>query len=419
MPQRKWFLDKEEFIRRYEKAGNSILGLHRETGIPETTLRRWRDKHKVSAEAQTPVQVKTITGDKAIIISKNNENIRSPDELIKLRGLNPDDWVIEAVSLTEWESNSGEGTKIPLHRMKLTLKRKHPINFILPARIPGKVFKPKPVKKQKSIPQLGVFVGDHQIQGHKKGYDHNLHTLFCQWLSVNKPDFGMIIGDFVDLQEPSRHPTQPDVESPVMEGIDAGYLVFRDYIESYTDCVWEALMGNHDERVKTAVIKHLKWLYGIRRALKPGEDYEESVLNIEYLMRFDELNIKLIKPEGPYTHAQRSYNETLVARHGWITGKNVAEKSIERLMHSLIFGHTHGMSTNTKTVYYPDGTHKTIRSIENPVMCKIQKGLGYAVDPNWVNGFTTVFIWDDGRFSVEQAFYENGVLTWQDQRFET
>jgi hypothetical protein len=186
-------------------------------------------------------------------------------------------------------------------------------------------------------------------------------------------------------------------------------------VNASPETTWKALLGNHEERLYTQVLTKIPELYKLHRA-DNGQELER-ILSYEYLMRFDELGIELIEPDGKYTHAQDIISPELAARHGHLAGKNAASKSIERLDHSLVFGHTHAKSVTAKTLYDIDRVNRTIHSIENPAMCLIQGGLGYAVDPNWSNGFTTFHVWDDGKFSFEQAIYDDGELFWRDQRY--
>jgi hypothetical protein len=51
-------------------------------------------------------------------------------------------------------------------------------------------------------------------------------------------------------------------------------------------------------------------------------------------------------------------------------------------------------------------------------MCEIRNGLGYAVAPDWQNGFATAQVWDDGRFKLDLATYVSDALFWRDQRYE-
>lgn len=411
-PVADWVRERDEYIRRYNNCDNSVREMSRRYGVPRSTLGDWYRKHLIDDTEE--VLETTVTPDSAKLVSGNLKYRHSPDELIKLHKLDPKDWTCGKMSIAEKETKGADGKKISLFTMRLELVRKRVIEFIVPAREPLKKFKTKQIDFDGDKPLLGVFVGDQQIPKHNT----RLHNVFCQWLACNKPDFGTIVGDFIDVPSPSRHPAEPDWDDTLQACIDGGYAVAKDYREAWEQCVWDMLIGNHDERIKKAVLAFLKELHGLRRASLPGDVVGDGVLTLRHLMRFDELDISIIQPKGPYTHAQRVYCDDLTARHGWLTGKTAAAKSIERLMHSLIFGHTHHMSVETRTLYGSDGNHKTIIAIENPAMCEIPRGLGYAVDPNWVNGWTTVQLWKDGRFSFEQAVYQDGVVTWRDQRFE-
>ncbi len=80
-------------------------------------------------------------------------------------------------------------------------------------------------------------------------------------------------------------------------------------------------------------------------------------------------------------------------------------------------GHTHRQSVEYRTVYGTDGQPHSLEAVEIGCMCKIAGGLGYAVDPDWTNGFATASVWADGRFQIDLARYVDGVLYWRKQRF--
>lgn len=50
-------------------------------------------------------------------------------------------------------------------------------------------------------------------------------------------------------------------------------------------------------------------------------------------------------------------------------------------------------------------------------MADTSSGLGYAIDPNWQQGFATATVHADGAVSYELATWESGHLTWRGERW--
>jgi hypothetical protein len=57
------------------------------------------------------------------------------------------------------------------------------------------------------------------------------------------------------------------------------------------------------------------------------------------------------------------------------------------------------------------------QAVEAGCMCRIDGGLGYAVNPSWQNGFSTAVVWPDGSHVIELATFVDGALRWRDQRY--
>jgi hypothetical protein len=95
----------------------------------------------------------------------------------------------------------------------------------------------------------------------------------------------------------------------------------RDYVAASAATQWSKLIGNHDTRLREFVLKQARELYGVRRATRPGDNPESSVLSLEHLLRLDELGINLVDPHGPYDHGQVNLSKNLAVRHGWLAQK--------------------------------------------------------------------------------------------------
>lgn len=378
-------------------------------------IKRWSIEKPNSGFEQPYTKVHQ---DRATVVTNVYSDTQTLEDLVRSHGLDPNEWQIEKPTFTIRETEDGV-----TQQARISLVRTEPYDNIIPARVPSDYKRPEVkkskrlFKKGKETPELVVFVGDQQAPYQ----DQDLHEKFCQWLADYQPDRGVLIGDTIDLPTISRHSPFPDIEPGVQECIDTGYQLLRDYVESNEATNWVKLEGNHDFRLRRAVIDNLKEFYGIRRGKGRNELPETPLLDVAHLLRLDELGIEYLRTDGDWKQAQYQVSPKLAARHGWVARKGSgasALATLEHLGYSIIVGHTHRQSLVYKTKHDIDGKPSTITGVETGCMCRIEGGLNYAVAPDWLNGFATARVWPDGKFKIDLATYVDGVLYYGDTRYE-
>lgn len=390
-------------------------------GVPRTTL---RDHITRTGARRAVTQARgrdgmgerpglKVTGDKGTLITRPSATLKTPEEALRERDLDPAEWTVKNMIVNEWEA-LGAGSEIQtMRQLKLFVARQVPNRWLFPA-VEAEYTAPMKWREAPAgASELIVVCGDQQAPYQ----DPRLHELFRQWLARNRPHRGVMLGDTVDFPTISRHPDNPEWHVAPQECINAGYLIIRDYVRASEGTRWQKLVGNHDERVRTELLARAERMYGIRPADIPGEVPAEDAMSLRNLLRLDSLGVEIVKPNGKYTHAQVNLCDDLVVRHGWLTGTNSGLQSLKQASYSILVGHTHKQTMQHRTVYGSDGHAIPLTAVEIGCMCRIEGGLGYAVDPDWVNGFATVSMWDDGRFSIDLAKYSDGVLYWRKQRY--
>ena len=410
-------LSKAEIVRRLTQHG-----VRTSRGSLNRAVRRWN----------TPVSPKEPSlkakgfdrpgverqGDTTTVVSEPVEDLKSAEELCEERGIDLDEWAIYDIKVNEWDGQRADDQGIIKQRqITVRLHRILPIEVIVPARPVGPVFTPKSKPTKPQGAETVVFVGDQQ-------YPYNnpeLEDAFLSWMNHYQPDRGILIGDTIDLPDISRHPDNLEQDATLQECVDAGYVGLRRYREASEDTRWQKLPGNHDERLRRIQIDKVRQAYGVRRGKMPDDIGEEPVLTVPHLLRLDELAIDYIEPNGDYEHAQVNVTDFLAARHGWIARKGSgasALATLEHLGYSVVVGHTHRQSIVHKTVHDINGAIETFVACETGCMCQIEGGLGYAVSPDWQNGWATATIWPSGHFRIELATYVDGVVYYRDQQFK-
>jgi hypothetical protein len=334
------------------------------------------------------------------------------DALLESRGLRTEDWVVTKVSLTEWGENA-EGE--PLKRLRVDLSPRS-LDSILPARTDGWRPPPRLVPVPKDDAELVVFFGDQHCPHH----DPVLHEAACAWLRKNKPARGVLLGDLLDFDAVSRHRSNPEWATTMQDCVDTAYSVLRGFVQASPGTRWQMVSGNHEDRLRNAIIDQLRGVYGLARATGKDETRGDAVLSVKHLLRLDELGVEWVGGEGEYSHQQIKVSPQLAARHGWIARKgsgSSARATLEHLGYSCVIGHTHRQSRVFHTAHDIDGRAIQLEGVEAGTMARTDGGLGYAVQPDWQQGFATARIWPDGFFSCDLAKFDGGSLVWANQRY--
>lgn len=423
-----------DFITRLITAGETNASIARQVsrgwGIETSrdSIRRFRQRHSLNLPGTEPAYTK-IHGDEAeCLCSPTTEAKSDPDRMLGQRGLDSKEWYIDSITVNEWEGlQKGGANKTTLYQTKFTAKRKKPFNGLMPPRSDGWQPITMPPTLAFDEPQLVAVCGDQ----HAPYHDENLHRLYCKFLSELKPARGVVLGDLGDFPDISRHPADPENHCKAQESLQASYNILADYKYASPQTTWDYLIGNHDERIRQYMIKNAPLLYPFHQVDTPDGRGAE-IHSMAYLMRLDELGVRLVDPQGTYEYAQVDLSSNLAVRHGWVVRQGSgtsALKTLEQTGYSVIVGHTHRQSCVYHTMQEIDGTPRQTLAVETGCMCRMDKRSGkhqqpgerfpnYMVHPDWQQGFATATIFPDGKFKVDLGTYVNGVLLWRDRRYE-
>jgi len=379
----------------------------------EKSIRRFRQRHGLGVSNRAANAGYKITGDEGEVTSsaKRSNPMDDPDAMLRERGLDPEEWLIDSATINEWDGPSADEGMVTYHQAKLNLRRKRPELQLIPARSDGWVAPPRKYSTSERSRLIAV-VGDQQAPY----YDENLHYLFCGWLEENEPDEIVFLGDTVDYPEISRHRLDPENTATVNECTQSGYDLLRGVRQSAPNARIRKLAGNHDERLRNILLDKpsVQPLYGAKQADSP-EEQGAVALGLPFLLRLDELDIEYIDPKGAYDLAQINLSDKLAVRHGWIARQGSgasALATLEHLGYSVIVGHTHRQSIIYKTTHDIDGAITTLTAAEAGCMCP-----NFTPLPDWVQGWTTVTTHPDGMFRLDNATYVNKTLLWRDEQY--
>jgi hypothetical protein len=397
-----------------------------ERGVPTSrdSVRRAFKRHNIERPALLTREPDiSIKGDTAVLIGGDAAGPRlSPDDLIRMRHLDPADWEIKDMIINEWDAMMGEkhgnATK-PMYQIKLFLTRKKPIEFVFPGKVPTDYIPPKIiVPRFRTTPTIKVICGDGQVPHNDKG----MEDCFLQFLADIMPDELVDIGDQGDNPSVSSYKKNAQWHVPINDCIQATVELNYYRRRAAENMKMVILLGNHEARLVNFTMTQAESLYGIKQGDIPDDPKTgEHVLQWASLTRAKDLGIEVIGNEDDsYEHASYKlvdHPHGALAEHGNKTGKTHSQKMIERRIVSLFYGHTHDQTIDTKTLYDINNDPRTIYSVNIGTQSLIKGGLGYVKNPDWVHGFALLIEWPDGRFHVELVKYEQGVMYWRDKRY--
>lgn len=384
---------------------------------------------RFKAQASITIKGDTASGTTPPIEGPPSESLNNPDEMMRLRGLDPEEWVIDTLTINEWEgssakSSSNGGEIVTFHQCKFTCKRKISTQPLIIAPRSDGWRAPQKASLDHEGSVMWVVLGDQQAPFQDPG----LHKCTLQFLSVHQPREMISLGDSYDFPDISRHPLDPINNAKVNECLQSGYDMFRGYVDASPNTRIRKLLGNHDERFDQYLInKNSTALLGVSR---PATDTEpaQPVLDLSHVGRLDELGVEVVRPNGGYQLGQIRISDKLAVRHGWIAKKGAgasALATLDHLGHSVIVGHTHRQSVVHQTKHEISHAIQTRVGVEAGCMCRVSQAVdsdgrvwpSYSSAPDWTQGFCTVEVWPDGTFHVDLATFANNALLWRGERY--
>ena len=323
------------------------------------------------------------------------------DKLLRDQGVDPALVMPVQITANRWGDPDDPSTQLKVRVVPRW-------SAVLPARVDGWK-RPRPRKVKAGRPRRVAVFSDH----HCPHVDPELHKSAVAWLRATKPDEIVVAGDLLDYDAVSRHRANPGWAATLQECIDSGYRVLRDYLDAAPQARCTLIAGNHEDRLRDAVLDNLRAAFGVTRAKYEPDEKDHAVLSSPHLLRLDELGIDFVGGQSEYQHYRHKLSDTLAVRHGYLskTGAGAsAVATIRQLRHSCVIGHCHRLAVVHLTEHDIDGKTRTIMGAESGTMARIEGGLGYAVSPDWQQGFLDLTVWPDGSHTARPVPFVAGRL---------
>jgi len=356
--------------------------------------------------------------------------INSIEKLLKANGLTPEDvGKISKVSL----SNNPDDTKIILSPAWNEGPKWQTVQPAAPTVVQPKVRTPALISSDWKV---AVALPDPQI-GYRRYEDGTLDPFHDEdamdvALQVVGLDHGhpvdqvINLGDFLDLPMYGSYEQEAVFAHTAQLAIDRGHLFLAEQrAEAGADARIILLEGNHDKRLTRFINNNAAAAYGLKVANMPDSWPVNSLQN---LLRCDELGVEFI--DG-YPAAAHWINKRLRAMHGDranASGSTAAQYANSNPNISTLFGHTHRMEQQSKTVFDRDQAIKSV-SFSPGCLCRVDgavpsvkggvdvKGQPLQYFENWQQGVSVIFFkdGDDDSFHFDQVHIHKGKTMYRGQ----
>ena len=236
------------------------------------------------------------------------------------------------------------------------------------------------------------------------------------------------LGDFLDLPMYGTYEQEENFAHTAQLAIDRGHLFLaQQRAEAGDDARIILLEGNHDKRLTRFINNNAAAAYGIKAANMPDS---WPVLSLNNLLRLDELKVEFI--DG-YPAASHWINKRLRAIHGDKANSNGSTAAAYTNAHpniSTLFGHSHRMEQQSKTIFDRDQAIKSV-AFSPGCLCRVDgavpsvkggvdgKGQALQYFENWQQGVSVIFYkdGDDDSFHFDQVHIHKGKTMYRGQEF--
>jgi len=378
-------------------------------------------------------------GNTATAWSKS-ERITTLDQLLKVCGVDLDVWKVDRYLVNKWEVGAkpewkdltwqagaiveghihAEGLIVePLFQVKAWLVRREP-EPVQPVIAPIECrvsFNAPPQGKSEGIQRALVLCDPHF--GYRKNvataqlkpfHDRRAIDLALQIAAACEPDRIDWLGDIFDMAEWStkflKSPEFYWVTQPALLEAHWTLTQFRMACPSAIILLYE---GNHDDRLRRAMLEHLPVAYGLRAV----DQLDVPVVSFKNLLALDALGIEWV---GHYPQAGTWLNDELKLAHG----ERLKTADVVRRSDVVeINGHSHRLEWTSRT-RFPRGKPHSIFAFSAGCLCHIDGRVPSAkAQSEWQQGCAVVDYDSDGNMcSVAPVLFNGGKAMWNGRVFE-
>jgi len=384
------------------------LNFHR-----EKYRKAWRTNHRrqnlSTVVEQNAVNELSISADPSSLIT-------SVDDLIRETRIDTNVWIKDKVKEKAWTSPlpKGQGA-VQMYSISADFIKRIPDEQLFPPLNPVSIQQPvkqtpaavsAPMKKAVIVPDTQIGFKRDMISGKLTPFHNRIAMdLVLSIIEDIKPDKVFLLGDNLDLPDWSdkflRSPELYFTTQPSLIELSWFLARIRGAVPS-AEIIY--LEGNHEARMRKAIINNLLAAHGLKSATNlKGDD----IVSIPTFLDLPSIDVEFI---SGYPHAKSWVNSDLMVRHGNIARKKsgaTVSAILDETQVSQIVGHVHRFELAAKTVYDYQGERQIV--VFSPgclalVDGEIPRGQDWV---NWQDG-TGVVYYSDDFFSIVPILISGG-----------
>jgi len=315
------------------------------------------------------------------------------------------------------------------------LRPKPKWDLIQPAK-PVYINNPKEPKKSKGFHRVAVALPDPQIGYRNLDGDllpfHDEAAMDVALQIVNylyyndRVDKVINLGDFLDLPSQGRFDQEASFATTTQDAFDRGHKFLQEQrAAAGPDAEIVLIEGNHDRRMEKFILTNAASAWGLKRA----NTDDLPVMSIPYLLRLDEIGVNYIDayPAGAYwiTDTFRAIHCNKARSYG----STAAAYTNETPHISTVFGHSHRLELQSRTVFDRSGPIKSI-AVSPGCLCRVDgavpsvngstklDGTSATYYENWQQGVVVLTIDENNEVFPELVPINQGVAWFRGQKFK-
>ncbi len=305
------------------------------------------------------------SGNYAVAETFTSDDVKTLDELIKACQVDTAVWEVDRWVANKYETPMKVGVKgqerpiiVVQYQVKAWLIRKLPTKHEWPAIQPVRLHRPLAPKFAPSKSDYGtrVLILPDSQNGYRRdmnpGYLEPMHDrqawdMGLQMAHLLRPDRIILLGDMLDLSElTDKFIKAPEFYFTTQAALKELHWWLAQLAD--TGAQIDYLEGNHEFRLRRAVINNIIAAYSLRPANQPEAP---EALSVENLLGLESLGVLYHKP---YPDAHIWLNDNLRVSHGEVARKgsgDTVKEMLREARNSEITAHSHRLELMAKTVY--------------------------------------------------------------------
>lgn len=334
-----------------------------------------------------------------------------PDEVTFTIGVtsNPNGGYWNKLNNVRYKNRSADGIEIPQWPLIEKPATVYKIRPVTPT--------PKATKFKTAVVGADTQIGfDMDDAGNLTPYhDDAAIDIFLQIVQLEDPEQTIIAGDILDLSEQGRWAQEARFANTTQHALNRGReLAAHTRARTSGEIHW--IEGNHDKRMQGFMEANAKASMGLRRAGYP-DDW--PAMSIPHLIGLDDFDTNYI---DAYPAGRHWITEDLQVIHGTKAsskGSTASQYANEMPHISTIFGHSHRLEIQSRTVFDRAGKIRTM-NVNPGCLCRVDgvvpsvhgarhlDGSKATYWENWQQGVAVIRYRDDGQFYVELVQIDSG-----------